>query len=180
MTSPAAPGADPFTLGNETMSKYQPLGEHLGHLQAHEWRPTFHELERMIGADLPKAAHKASWWADSDKGHAATWTAAGWTAEPDIEGETVIFRKRNGEMTEMNDTDGEKGNGMRERVAERGREFLETGREVLSTGRDQAMQAAQRAAPAVKKYGPWAALGAAVVGVVSFITFRQLQKRNDL
>ena len=161
------------------MSKYQPLAEHLGHLQAHEWRPTFHELERMIGAELPKAAHKASWWADSDKGHAATWTAAGWTAEPDIEGEKVIFRKRNGGMTDINENN-ERGSGLRERVTGRGREFLETGREVLSTGREQAVQAAQRAAPTVKKYGPWAALGAAAIGVVSFITFRQLQKRNDL
>ena len=160
------------------MSKYQALGEHLGHLHASEWRPTFHELERMIGADLPKAAHKASWWQDSDKGHAATWTAAGWSAEPDVESEIVIFRKRNDGMTDMSEN--EKGNGMRERVSERGREFLETGREVLSTGREQAMQAAQRAAPTVKKYGPWAALGAAVIGVASFITFRQMQKRGDL
>ena len=159
------------------MSKYQPLGEHLGHLQAHEWRPTFHELERMIGGELPKAAHRASWWADSDKGHAATWTAAGWTAEPDIEGEKVIFRKRTNVMSENIDEGGEERGG---RITERGRELLETGREVFNTGREQALQAAQRAAPTVKKYGPWAVLGAAVIGVASFITFRQLQKRNDL
>jgi ElaB/YqjD/DUF883 family membrane-anchored ribosome-binding protein len=157
------------------MSKYQPLAEHLGHLEASEWRPTFHELERMIGTDLPKAAHKASWWSDSEKGHAATWTAAGWTAEPDVEGEKVIFRKRSNGMSENTD----QGQNERGRLADRGRELLETGREVVNTGREQVMHAAERAAPAVKKYGPWAALGAAVVGVVSFITFRSLQKRGE-
>ena len=35
------------------MSKYQPLADHLGHLNAREWRPTFHELERMLGTELP-------------------------------------------------------------------------------------------------------------------------------
>ena len=162
------------------MSKYQPLGEHLGHLQAHEWRPTFHELERMLGSDLPKAARaKPDWWADSDKGHAAIWNAAGWSAEPQLDHETVIFRKKDHDMSESTEQGMEEHRGRRERVAERGREMLETGREVFATGREQAMQAAQRAAPAVKKYGPWAALGAAVIGVASFITFRQLQKRGD-
>ena len=163
------------------MSKYQPLGDHLGHLEAHEWQPTFHELERMMGAELPRAARsKSGWWADSDKGHAAIWTAAGWSAEPHLEKETVTFRRTN-EMTEMNEQNGEGRGGLnRERVMERGREFIDTGREVFNTGREQALQAAQRAAPAVKKYGPWAALGAVAIGALSFVTFRQLQKRNNL
>lgn len=159
------------------MSKYQPLGDHLGHLQAHEWRPTFHELERMMGSDLPKAARsKADWWADSDKGHAAMWTAAGWSAEPHLENETVTFRKKDESMSENTE---QGGSDARTRVADRGRELLDTGREVLNTGREQVMHVAERAAPAVKKYGPWAAVGAAVVGVLSFITFRQMQKRGD-
>ena len=162
------------------MSKYQPLGDHLGHLEAHEWQPTFHELERMLGADLPKAARsKPDWWTDGDKSHARVWTEAGWSAEPHLEKETVTFRRTNG-MTDMNESSNEERGFSRERVMERGREFIDTGREVLSTGREQAMQAAQRAAPAVKKYGPWAALGAVAVGALSFITFRQLQKRNNL
>ena len=70
--------------------------------------------------------------------------------------------------------------GERSGLSGRGRELLETGREVLNTGREQVMSAAERAAPTVKKYGPWAAVGAALIGVASFITFRQLQKRNDL
>ena len=162
------------------MSKYEPLGEHLGHLEAREWRPTFHEIERMLGADLPRAARsKPTWWSDSDKGHAAIWTTAGWTAEPNLEKETVTFRRTNG-MTDMNDQGSEERGFSRERVMERGREFIDTGREVFNTGREQAMQAAQRAAPTVKKYGPWAALGAVAIGAISFITFRELQKRNDL
>ena len=84
-------------------------------------------------------------------------------------------------MTDMNQDGGEERGGLsRERVMERGRELIETGREVFNTGRDQALQAAQRAAPAVKKYGPWAALGAVAIGALSFVTFRQLQKRNNL
>ena len=84
-------------------------------------------------------------------------------------------------MTDMNEGGDERGGGFsRERVMERGREFIDTGREVFNTGREQALQAAQRAAPTVKKYGPWAALGAVAIGALSFITFRQLQKRNNL
>ena len=164
------------------MSKYQPLGDHLGHLEAQEWRPTFHEIERMLGADLPKAARsKPQWWADSDSGHAAIWTSAGWSAEPHLEKETVTFRRTN-EMTDMNEQGSDERGGAfnRERVMERGREFIDTGREVFNTGREQALQAAQRAAPTVKKYGPWAALGAVAIGALSFVTFRQLQKRNNL
>ena len=163
------------------MSKYQALGDHLGHLEAQEWRPTFHEIERMLGADLPRAARsKSDWWA-SEKGAASVWTSAGWSAEPNLEKETVTFRRTNG-MTDMNEQGSDdRGGGLnRERVMERGREFIDTGREVFNTGREQALQAAQRAAPAVKKYGPWAALGAVAIGALSFITFRQLQKRNNL
>jgi ElaB/YqjD/DUF883 family membrane-anchored ribosome-binding protein len=156
------------------MSKYQPLAEHLGHLNADEWRPTFHELERMLGADLPKAAHKRSWWSDAQTGHAATWTAAGWTAEPDLESEKVIFRKRSDGMGESRDQGDMERGGLRDR----GRELFETGREALDTGRQQVMQAAERAAPTVKKYGPWAAIGALAVGVIGFVTFRSMQKRG--
>ena len=161
------------------MSKYQPLAEHLGHLEAHEWRPTFHEIERMLGTDLPKSARKESWWADSDTGHASTWTTAGWTAEPDVEHEKVIFRKRSDGMSETTDQGGNEGTGgTRERIAERGREFLETGREVIATGREQVLNAAERAAPTVKKYGPWALVGAAVAGVAGFLAFRSLRDRS--
>ena len=80
----------------------------------------------------------------------------------------------------MSDNNTDQGTQERAGIAGRGRELLETGREVFATGREQVISAAGRAAPAVKKYGPWAALGAAAIGVISFITFRQLHKRNDL
>lgn len=78
------------------MSKYQPLADHLANLNADQWRPTFHELERTLGFDLPKGARKASWWTGTDSSHAQTWTGAGWEVDADhlnLEHETVAFRR---------------------------------------------------------------------------------------
>ena len=78
------------------MSKYQPLADHLARLKADEWRPTFHELERTLGFELPQAARKPSWWNNEGSGHVTTWTASGWEVDPervDVEGEHVTFRR---------------------------------------------------------------------------------------
>lgn len=80
------------------MSKYQALSDHLAHLKGAEWRPTFHELERMLGFDLPKAARaKAGWWKNDDQGHASAWTGADWAVDRvDLAHETVAFRRIDG------------------------------------------------------------------------------------
>jgi hypothetical protein len=84
------------------VTKYQPLSDHLAHLKGAEWRPTFHELERMLGFDLPKAARKrASWWTDEAKAHADAWTAADWAVDHvDLGHEIVAFRRGDGETHE--------------------------------------------------------------------------------
>ncbi len=78
------------------MSKYQALADHLARLQADEWRPTFHEMERMLGFELPQSAHKAGWWTNEGGGHVTTWSASGWEIDPDrvdLDGGHVTFRR---------------------------------------------------------------------------------------
>lgn len=78
------------------MSKYQPLADHLANLNADQWRPTFHELERTLGFDLPKGARKAAWWTGSDTSQAAVWRTEGWEIDPEhlnLDRETVAFRR---------------------------------------------------------------------------------------
>ena len=78
------------------MSKYQALADHLARLEADEWRPTFHEMNRMLGFELPQAARKAGWWTNEGGGHVTTWSAAGWEIDPervDLDGEHVTFRR---------------------------------------------------------------------------------------
>jgi hypothetical protein len=80
------------------MSKYQPLADFLNHLKADEWRPTFLELERILGDELPKSArNQESWWSNEDKGsgkHSQAWLSVGWHVErPDMDKEQVTFRR---------------------------------------------------------------------------------------
>jgi hypothetical protein len=84
------------------MSKYQPLTDFLNHLKADEWRPTFLELERIIGIDLPKTARSSEAWWDNQGGagkpHKAAWLDAGWrTDRVDLEKQQVTFRRRQAE-----------------------------------------------------------------------------------
>jgi hypothetical protein len=79
-----------------SVTKYQPLSDHLARLKGAEWRPTFHELERTLGFALPHGARaRARWWRNSDRGHAAAWTAADWEVDDvDLEEQIVAFRRR--------------------------------------------------------------------------------------
>jgi hypothetical protein len=78
------------------MGKYEPLQQFLSRLDGDHWKPTFLELERMLGFDLPAAAKKRpTWWteaSDRRNGHAAAWAGAGWTVKGvDMDKETVNF-----------------------------------------------------------------------------------------
>lgn len=76
------------------MSKYQPLTDHLSHLTGDSWRPTFTELERLLGFPLPKGARKKAWWANGTKGHAGSWASAGWEVDrPSLDKDQVTFRR---------------------------------------------------------------------------------------
>src|SRR5579875_516330 len=95
------------------MSKYQPLADFLNHLEADEWRPTFMELERLLGAELPKSARKQeTWWSNDSKAgkHAEAWIGAGWTTErPDLEKEQVTFRRAGGAQPQASGAEPEGG-----------------------------------------------------------------------
>lgn len=79
--------------------KYQPLYQYLRGLQAQEWRTSFSEVEAVIGFGLPPSARlHRPWWGNQRGGnghsHALAWSVAGWeTAEVDMEGETLLFRR---------------------------------------------------------------------------------------
>ncbi len=48
------------------MAKYDPLNGYLRRQRAVELELTFPEIERIIGAMLPRSAEQAQWWADID------------------------------------------------------------------------------------------------------------------
>ena len=79
--------------------KYQPLYQYLSGLQAQDWRTSFSEVEAVIGFELPPSARlHRPWWGNQRGGnghsHALAWSVAGWeTAEVDMEGETLLFRR---------------------------------------------------------------------------------------
>jgi|SRR5215207_4415373 hypothetical protein len=79
------------------MSKYAPLTERLRTVSSSEWRTSFTELERIIGAELPPVARKyRAWWSNNPDNSTITraWLAAGFkTASVDMAGETLVFRK---------------------------------------------------------------------------------------
>ena len=81
--------------------KYQPLYQHLSSLQAQEWRTSFGEIEAVIGFELPPSARlHRPWWGNqggaSGHSHALAWSVAGWeTAQVDMDGETLLFRRTN-------------------------------------------------------------------------------------
>ncbi|HKR86724.1 MAG TPA: hypothetical protein VJS38_00970 [Phenylobacterium sp.] len=78
------------------MSKYSPLSEHLAAHPADEWRPSFSELESVLGFPLPKAARFGrAWWAnDPEKSHSRAWTVHGWVVgDVDPAAKRVEFRR---------------------------------------------------------------------------------------
>ena len=82
--------------------KYQRLYTYLRSLQVQEWRPSFREVEAVIGFELPPSARvHRPWWGNQRRGnghsHALAWSVAGWeTAEVDMEAETLLFRRTEG------------------------------------------------------------------------------------
>jgi len=77
--------------------KYEILSAALSALKGDLWRPTFGEIEKVLGFSLPDSARKHNaWWANNDQPgrHASAWISVGWsTAEIDLTGERVLFRR---------------------------------------------------------------------------------------
>ena len=78
--------------------KYQRLYSHLCSLPDPEWKVSFADIETVLGFELPESARLyRPWWSNQVDGHsqATAWMAAGWeTAEVDVRGETLLFRRR--------------------------------------------------------------------------------------
>jgi len=67
------------------MPKYDPLSGHLRRQRQDELELTFAEIERILGAMLPKSATRPQWWAnttDLDTSHVQrkAWRDAGYHA----------------------------------------------------------------------------------------------------
>lgn len=81
------------------MAKYDPLERYLRRKGAGELVMNFADIERVIGAMLPKSASLAAWWANekaSDTRHVQcrAWLDAGYEAALMREGDKVRFTRR--------------------------------------------------------------------------------------
>ena len=79
------------------MSKYDPLANHLRAHSGDVCRLYFADIERIIGAALPRSAreHRAWWGNDLAHVQARAWMHTGFRAEPaPVRMEPVVFRRR--------------------------------------------------------------------------------------
>lgn len=74
------------------MGKYDPLAAHLRRRGAEEIELSFTDIERRLGALLPKAAQAHAWWT-GDSVQVRAWSAVGYAAEL-VGPERVCFRRR--------------------------------------------------------------------------------------
>ncbi|MCY4148791.1 MAG: hypothetical protein OXF73_05490 [Gammaproteobacteria bacterium] len=78
-------------------SKYHPLELHLSSNSSIDIPMTFHEIEGVIGSNLPPSARKhRPWWSNNPSNIVIThaWLAAGYkTTQVDLDGESLIFTK---------------------------------------------------------------------------------------
>jgi hypothetical protein len=80
------------------MAKYDPLRRCLARQKTVRVELSFADVERLIGAYLPKAATRAAWWSGEDQGPNTTvqvqaWRAAGYRAAL-AGGERVLVERR--------------------------------------------------------------------------------------
>lgn len=79
------------------MAKYDPLRRYLTRQKTVRVELSFADVERLIGAYLPKAAAQASWWSGEGQDPAPAvqvqaWRAAGYRAAL-AGGEKVLFER---------------------------------------------------------------------------------------
>lgn len=79
------------------MTKYAPLGDFLAHQLKSELRLGFDEVERILGASLPRSAYEhQAWWANNPEGHShcRSWHDVGWRTEGlNLSGRSVVFAR---------------------------------------------------------------------------------------
>ena len=79
------------------MSKYDPLQDYLAEQTAASLTLSFVEIERIVA--LPAAAKRHDvWWSNDDvrttlHAQSRAWQLAGYTAEPNLRGKRVTFRR---------------------------------------------------------------------------------------
>lgn len=78
------------------MAKYEPLRRYLARQKTPRVELTFTDIERMIGAFLPKAAGRSQWWDSAEVNVSAVqvqaWRTAGYRAQL-ARGERVVFER---------------------------------------------------------------------------------------
>ncbi len=81
------------------MAKYEPLRRYLARQKTARVELTFTDIERMIGAFLPKAAARPAWWDEVEVEAAAppavqlqAWRSAGYRAQL-ARNEKVVFER---------------------------------------------------------------------------------------
>jgi hypothetical protein len=92
---------DGFRLGKErgeAVNDYEALSEYLKRQKQTEFVLTFEQIEEIIGAALPRAAHRASWWdslrsPDLKMPQREACLAAGFAATRLPDGRSVRFRR---------------------------------------------------------------------------------------
>ena len=78
------------------MSKYDALGAYLREQGADLVPMTFAQIERVVGAKLPKSQKQQAWWSNSTSNNVMTqvWLDAGFRSEQvDIAGRKLVFRR---------------------------------------------------------------------------------------
>lgn len=80
------------------MGKYDPLSGHLRRQTLREFEMSFEEIERVLGAMLPKSANRPQWWAnvsDPKTSHVQreAWRSAGYDAFLIAGSDRVRFRR---------------------------------------------------------------------------------------
>ena len=78
------------------MGKYSALGDYLGAQTRSEVPMTFAQIERVIGAKLPKSHRYRAWWSNNAFNSVVTktWLEAGYRTERvDMAGRKLVFRR---------------------------------------------------------------------------------------
>lgn len=78
------------------MGKYAPLGDFLRRQRASRVPMTFSDIERIVGAKLPRSQRYPAWWSNNPWNNVMTqvWLDAGFeTEQVDVEARKLVFRK---------------------------------------------------------------------------------------
>ena len=82
------------------MGKYEPLRVYLSGVRSAEVPMRFADIEKVIGAPLPPAAHRhRAWWSNNPSNSVIThaWLDAGYRTERvDMAAERLVFRRTEG------------------------------------------------------------------------------------